>query len=150
MNSRILSDAADHIERYGFSPGEFHKTIFEDAEGREVDPLNLTGAHRRRDSRQCPCCPRGAIAVVTGHVPFAVELFFDKPDDPAMRAAERALVDYLIDVAEWMPRRARARSWLPDRAPELIEFWADEDGRTQDEVITTLRAAAEHERKAGR
>lgn len=152
MNSKILADAADHIAHYGFTQGRFVEKIYEDAEGHAVSTFTLSGARRPRDPSQCPCCPRGAIAVVCGHHPeFPGEpLAWGDPDDPALRAAERALVDYLLDAAGWTPANQLAESYLPDRDPALIEFWADEDGRTQEEVVAVLRAAAQREREAGR
>ncbi|WP_433233910.1 DUF6197 family protein [Actinomadura nitritigenes] len=145
MNSVLLDAGADVIARNGFAPGDYY-TEKRGGDGGYL-PMN-----------QCPVCPRGAIAIAAGCGPvdFAQGWHENWKDTvprlseaaaPAVRAAEQALAAFLPE--RWEPAAGLIERQAVD-CSRIIERWADEEGRTQDQIVETMRAAAEHERGQGR
>jgi hypothetical protein len=140
----ILEAAAGVVERNGWA----RETYFQ-SPGREL-----------KDPRECPVCPRGAIAVAVGRHPMFVadwpefceakdatdpgeiaELAqAEQADRAAIIAAEETLTRYLLAELDHPPTVHRP----------MIEDWADRPGRTLEQVLAALRDCARREREAGR
>jgi hypothetical protein len=99
-----------------------------------------------RPTRECPVCPRGAIAIAAGVDPdFMVArtgiLLVPEADEAAFHEiseAERLLRRYLVVELGY-----RADLEASDGA--VIQDWADEPERTQQEAVGACNAAAEYE-----
>lgn len=89
---------------------------------------------RAEDPRDCPVCAGGGLDVAAGYDP-------GEPDDiPALSAAVKAFaahVDPAFDPAA-------------QGGYGTVAGWNDEPGRTAEEVVRELRAAAASERSQGR
>lgn len=104
-----------------------------------------------RPGMPCRVCPRAAFAVANGRHPLYVEawpLYCTSSGDPTEEetaayeeivAAEAAFARYLRDELGYRYDGSDAA---------LIEAWAEEDGRTQPQVVGAMRAAHEY-RPAG-
>lgn len=117
--------------------------------------IDLTAGDKPLPVAQCPVCPRSALALAAEVDPlFAVEwpmhcVSFEEDEQGRVGSeAERAAYAEILSAEE------RLRRYLVEqlgyRAPlelsdgTVIEFWADEDERTQPEVVGAMRAAAEY------
>lgn len=142
--AELLDLGADVQARNGLMPNQFY----------EAGP---------RPPRECRVCPRGALAVAAGrHPEFAamwpmycdafdpdVDSDENPPESDAegfdmglITSAESALALHLLTVVRYVPRGSRPRTLT-----EVIEEWADEDGRTVEEITAAMRGAAAALRK---
>lgn len=142
--SELLTGAADVIERNGWIQGEY------------VQPLPDESTGGFRDAKECPVCPRGAIAIAAGRHPmFAADWPYecdlahamDNPEAAAAVAAEaeQAALNEIVAAEAALARYIRVELRFADGSAdeELIERWADDPYRTWPEILGTMRAAAE-------
>lgn len=121
-----LRAAVDVIARNGFSCGAM------------VDPGQEQSG---MDPRDCAVCPRAAIAIAAGQGP---RYMLDAPvheigryTHSLIKACEVALAKALID------RGYAGARILPQKAALVIEEYADDQDRTDAEVMDMLAAAAD-------
>lgn len=147
MNALLLR-AADIIQANGLARGEYVDLLAGDP------PLPVD---------KCPVCPRSAIALAAGRDPlFVVEwpshcdAGYDEDDESGQIATdgERATRAEILSAEKALRRYLVAELGVPSTDDtysdgEVIEVWADEDGRTQPQVVGALRAAAEQDEAAG-
>jgi hypothetical protein len=129
--SELLDGAADVIERKGWVQKDYWNNET-DSEGAPLDP------------RDCPVCPRGAIAVAAGRHPMWKIQNDRQAACGDLVGAERADWE-AIDVAEMA-----LVQYIGGTNPEGVENWADDEARTLPQILFALRAAARAEREAGR
>lgn len=139
-SAELLTVAAGYIERNGLAD-----TLY-------LDPIEEENGWR--PDHKCPMCPRGAIAMAAGQdAEFMVgrgfaDLVDDEPtpEEAAafaeIAAAERVLIDYILDELRWRAAGQRAGRAIADRSAEVIEMWADEYHGAAPPVIGAMRAAA--------
>lgn len=106
---------------------------------------------------KCPMCPRSAIATAADRDPlFVVEwpshcdAGAEEDDESALVAsqAERAAYAEILSAERLLRRylveQLRVAAPADESDGGVIEMWADEDGRTQQQVVGAMRAAAEY------
>lgn len=142
--SAILIGAANIIVANGLARGEY---------------VDLTAGDPPLPIDQCPMCPRSAIASAAGQYPlFVVEWPMHCDGGYDGSEAERAAYAEIATAEAALARYLRAELGRVDDTDKpiearlqhhfdtvLIEEWADEDGRTANEVVGGLRAAAEYQ-----
>jgi hypothetical protein len=133
----LLLRGAEIIEANGFVQHAYFKDI--------KDSRSISGWRRSKD---CPVCPRAALAIAAGKEPdFMVML-----NDAGLTAAEsdpvacQEIRDAELRFALYLIREQGAETALTDG--EVIENWADVLERTQPQVVGAMRAADEY-RPAG-
>lgn len=150
-NSELLTAGADVIVRNGWVQDDY----FQDIRVGTEDDLDQPGSWL--PAEQCPVCPRAALAVAAGGHPLDYSKGWVPPWDrlmspevrergKAVLAAETALAEFLRDP--WPEAARMLDGGFP--VDTVIERWADEDGRTLEEILRAMRRAADGERKAGR
>lgn len=127
--SEILDKAADVIERNGWHQGDWMH------------------ARPGRQDDECPVCEGGALNLAVTGSPC-----IDADDDDAPAD--------LLTAYEVMAHRAKPSleigpedytvGELLEAFVEVVASWNDAKGRTAEEVVRELRAAAASEREAGR
>ena len=136
MRNQTLRAAGRILLDNGFARGKYFRAV--------MDPGGW------RPPRECPVCPRGAIAIAVGVVPDFMVPFEEPgltvPENATtaveeIREAERRLRLYLVVELGYLADAA-----APDGA--VITDWADDPERTQQEAIGACNAAAEYEERA--
>jgi hypothetical protein len=125
--SQILDKAADHIERYGWMAEDWYA-----ADG--VTP-----------PEQCAACAGGAINIVAEYAPDYLD--HDDTSRPVFGALEALAARLSPHVQEDLED---GDHWDGELLLDVIASWNDAKGRTRDEVVEELRAAAASAREAGR
>ncbi|MFI6909733.1 hypothetical protein ACIBKY_51320 [Nonomuraea sp. NPDC050394] len=119
----VLARAADIQEANGHCQGFF------------VDHRQAEGGV---DIRNCRVCPIGAIALACDILPG--NLWTQHPNGVAAETAAEKFADYLIrhGLSDGRTLHDRLMSTIADQ-------WADVAGRTLEEIVAALRAAAEED-----
>ena len=120
--SEILDKAANIIEANGLADGQWYQP---------------TGAKSPLD---CPMCTGGALAAAAGFYPM-----YASNNEPT-----GAYADAIGVLAERLGLDPSRHKTAQDVLLYGIAPWNDVDGRTAEEVVRELRAAAAEQRKAGR
>lgn len=143
---QILREAADHIEKVGLGKGDFFTPMVPGE-----TPLG-----------ERPCCTMGAIGLETGYYfqdpqrpsQWDVISLYDYEDDAAMIALGNARTPE-DEAAAMRPESRPIARLLEDTRLYLAGYlgehghtkhvptWNDDDERTAEDVISTLRAAAD-------
>jgi hypothetical protein len=121
--SRLLGDAADYIQTYGWHQGDLYGP--------------------RADAVHPPACALGGIYTAAAGVCASPRALAISTAIFGMRSvvACRVLIEYLVLTDQYGPA---ADGKGPDTDEGMIEDWNDEPERTIGDVLTALREAADH------
>lgn len=125
--SEILDKAADVIERNGLAQGGWY------------------APYREKPTVECRVCAGGAVNLVVIGYPVCGAV---DTEAPGLMGAYRVLAHRVqpgLDIADDIDDEHRLDQYIA-----AIGAWNDAKGRTAEEVVRELRAAAASEREAGR